>query len=142
MLAAFWTAPAPRIHQIEAAAATTLYYDINKERRSHGLAPLRLDARLSRAAVEHVIDMRTKNYFDHASPSGESPFDRMHKAGCTYHYAGENLAEAPTEQVADSALFASAPHRKNTLFANYRRVGIAVISDGAGEMLFVEDFSD
>lgn len=142
LLAALWAAPPSHVHDVEVAAATTLYYDINKERRSHGLAPLRLDARLSRAAIEHVVDMRANNYFDHASASGESPFDRMRKAGCAYRYAGENLAQAPSAHIADSALFASAPHRENTLFANYRRVGIAVISDGSGGLLFVEDFSD
>ena len=126
----------------EARAATALYFDLNRERRSHGLTPLELDSRLSNAAVEHVVEMSDDDYFAHGSPDGQSPFDRMHNAGCSYNYAGENLALAPSERIADSALFASESHRQNTLSANYRRVGIAVMFDDAGELLFVEDFTD
>src|SRR5579864_8112468 len=110
LLATMFLPRAEQVHQAEAVAATALYYDLNHERRAHGLPPLQLDARLGEAAIEHVVDMSTRNYFDHVSPTGQSPFDRMHAAGCEYGYAGENLAEAPSERIADSALFASVPH--------------------------------
>lgn len=142
LLATMFMPRAEQVHLAEAAAATALYDDINNERRTHGLAPLELDPRLGQAAVEHIVDMNTRNYFGHVSPSGVSPFDRMRAAGCQYAYAGENLAEAPNERIADSALINSAPHRRNTLSANYRRVGIAVMVDAYGELLFVEDFTD
>jgi uncharacterized protein YkwD len=132
----------PQVHAAETRAATALYYDLNRERRLHGLTPLHLDSRLSSAASEHVIEMSDADYFDHLSLNGRSPFERMRDAGCIYTYAGENLAEAPSERVADSALFSSVPHRQNTLSANYRRVGIAVMFNDAGELLFVEDFTD
>ncbi|HZZ65142.1 MAG TPA: CAP domain-containing protein [Candidatus Baltobacteraceae bacterium] len=131
-----------QVHQAEATAATVLYYDLNAERRLRGLRPLELDAQLGEAAIRHVVEMDAGNYFAHESPGGGSPFDRMQAAGCKYNYAGENLAEAPTAEIADSALFASSPHRNNTLSPNYRRVGIAVILDAYGEFLFVEDFTD
>lgn len=130
------------VHQAEAIAATALYDDLNQERRARGLAPLELDPRLGQAAIEHVVEMDTGGYFAHESPGGRSPFDRMRDAGCRYSYAGENLAEAPDEEIADSALFASPPHRTNTLSPNYHRVGIAVMLDRDGEFLFVEDFTD
>ena len=131
-----------QVHTAEARAATALYHDVNQERRTRGLPPLQLDSRLSQAAIEHVVEMSNAEYFDHASLNGQSPFDRLHDVGCTYTYAGENLAEAPSERVAASALFASAPHRRNTLSVNYHRVGIAVMFNDAGELLFVEDFTD
>lgn len=137
-----WIPRAEQIHQMEAVAATALYDDLNRERRTRGLAALQLDSRLDDAAVQHVVDMSVHNFFDHVSLNGESPFERMRDAGCAYSYAGENLAEAPTEQVADDALFASLPHRRNTLSAMYRRVGIAVMVSSDGRLLFVEDFSD
>ncbi len=129
-------------HAVEAGAATALYRDLNRKRRVRGLPALSLDGRLDDAAVAHVADMATRNYFAHESPSGESPFDRLHAAGCDYRYAGENIAMAPDERIADSALFKSAPHRENILSPNYRRVGIAVMVNGSGDLLFVEDFSD
>jgi uncharacterized protein YkwD len=66
----------------------------------------------------------------------------MREAGCSYGYAGENIAQAPSERSADSALYASLPHRDNTLSPNYRRVGIAAMIAPNGELLFVEDFTD
>lgn len=142
ILGTMFAKPAVRTHAVEARAATALYYHLNEERRMRGLPALAIDARLSEAAVKHVIDMSEQNYFAHESTNGESPFDRMRDAGCKYSFAGENLAMAPDERVADSALFASAPHRNNTLSPNYRRVGIAVMFNTGGELLFVEDFSD
>ena len=143
LLALLWMPPSQvHVHAAEARAATALYYDVNQERRTHGLPPLQLDSRLNQAAVEHVAEMSNAEYFDHTSLNGQSPFERMHDAGCAYTYAGENLAEAPSEHLAASALFASAPHRQNTLSVNYHRVGIAVMFNDAGELLFVEDFTD
>lgn len=143
MLSAMWAMPR-RVdtHAAEAQAATALYYSLNRERRERGLAPLVLDMRLDQAAINHVVEMSRRNYFAHVSANGESPFDRMRDAGCTYRYAGENLALATDERTADAALFASAPHRENTLSPNYRRVGIAVMFNDDGDLLFVEDFSD
>ncbi len=139
---AFRSPAANELHTIAAGAATALYRDLNRARRRHGLGALALDRRLDRAAIVHVADMARRNYFAHESPEGNSPFDRLRQAGCDYRYAGENIAMAPDERIADWALFRSPPHRENILSPNYRRVGIAVSVTAAGELLFVEDFSD
>lgn len=130
------------MHGLLLSAALSLFADINRERSADGLRPVVLDARLSGVAAGHAGDMAAKNYFAHESPSGDTPFDRMRAAGCEYSYAGENIAMAPDERVADSALFASTPHRENTLNVNYGRVGIGVARGAHGELLFVEDFSN
>lgn len=130
------------MHGLLLSAALSLFADINRERDAHGLPPVTLDTRLSDVASKHAGDMAANNYFAHESPAGASPFDRMRAAGCTYRYAAENIAMAPDEQVADRALFASTPHRENTLNSNYARVGIGVARGAHGELLFVEDFSD
>ena len=122
--------------------AMALFSDVNREREAHGLQPLVLDARLSNVAGSHASDMIAHDYFAHETPNGTSPFDRMRAAGCSFEYAGENIALASDERDADAALFASAPHRQNTLSASYRRVGIGVASDADGNVYFVEDFSD
>jgi uncharacterized protein YkwD len=36
--------------------------------------------------------MATAYYFSHYTPSGQSPFDRMHAARYTYRAAGESIA--------------------------------------------------
>ena len=133
---------APQVHTAEARAATALYRDLNRERSSYGIPPLSLDGRLGTAAVSHVLDMIRNRYFSHETPSGETPFDRFTAAGCIYRFAGENIAMAPDEQLADWAIFGSAPHRRNILNPHYARVGIAAAYDARGQLFFVEDFSD
>jgi len=125
----------------EARAATVLFEHLNEERQQNGLPPLILDTALSEAAVEHVADMARNNYFEHTSPHGVTPFDRMRRLGCSFSYAGENIALADDAAQADRALFRSAPHRDNTLNARFTRVGIAVMANAQGRLLFVEDFS-
>ena len=124
------------------AMAMALFKDVNREREADGLQPLLLDARLSSVAVSHAGDMVSHNYFAHETADGISPFDRMRAAGCSFEFAGENIALASDERDADAALFSSAPHRQNTLSASYRRVGIGVATDADGDVYFVEDFSD
>lgn len=122
--------------------AIALFKDVNRERVAQGLQPLMLDVRLSDVAGSHASDMMSRKYFAHVTPDGISPFDRMRAAGCPFEYAGENIALASDEHDADTALFASMPHRRNTLSASYRRVGIGVATDADGDVYFVEDFSD
>lgn len=125
----------------ESRAASALYASLNRERRADGLPPLRIDPQLNAAALDHVLDMATNGYFDHDSPRGVTPWDRMRSHNCAFSYAGENLALAGSAVQADHALFKSAPHRANTLSPNFTRVGIAVMSARDGSLLFVEDFA-
>ena len=61
--------------------------------KTYKAAPaLRWDATLAAVAAAHSRDMATRNYFNHKSKSGASPFDRMKAAGYRYDYAGENIA--------------------------------------------------
>ncbi len=142
VLAAALMAPRrPDLHAAESRAATALYAVLNKERRREGLPALALDPSLSGAAVDHVSDMAGKGYFEHVSPAGVTPWDRMRSHGCTFVFAGENLALATNAAQAARALFASPPHRANILNGNFTRVGIAVMHARDGRMLFVEDFA-
>jgi uncharacterized protein YkwD len=133
---------AANAHAREARAAAVLYASLNEERREHGLQDLPLDPALNAAALDHVADMARNNYFDHDSPTGITPWDRMHHYNCVYSHAGENIALAGSGVQAARALWNSPPHRENILSPNFTRVGIAVMTSRAGRLLFVEDFSD
>jgi uncharacterized protein YkwD len=128
-------------HVMESRAATALYSSLNRERKAEGLPALEIDPLLSNAAVDHVVDMAKNHYFEHVSPAGISPWDRMRNFGCDFSYAGENIALAGSATQADRALYKSPPHRANILNGHYTRVGIAVMYDNDGRMLFVEDFA-
>ena len=141
LLAALLTAPSADSRPGESQAAATLLGFINRERRANGEEPLAVDTCLNQAAVDHVEDMAERNYFDHDSPDGVSPWDRMHSYGCAFSFAGENIARAGDAAQAARALFASAPHRANILNGKFTRVGIAVMYSNDGRLLIVEDFA-
>ena len=141
MLAALLLHPAEDNRAGESRAATRIYAALNDERRIEGLPPLVLDSTLNDAALDHVVDMARNNYFEHVSPDGISPWDRMRRFGCDYSYAGENIALAGSAVQADRALYKSPPHRANILNGKFDRVGIAVMHAADGRLLIVEDFA-
>lgn len=123
------------------ADVSALLLDLNALRAARGLRPLLLDRTLCSVAREHGLDMARRGYFDHTSPEGETPFDRLDHAHLHYGYAGENLALDVSAEAANRALLASIPHRRNMLEPHYARVGIAAVASQTGT-LYVEDFSD
>jgi uncharacterized protein YkwD len=142
LLAAVLAQPQANVAQRASQAATQLYAALNDERRRNGLPQLELDSELSDAAVEHVEDMAQYRYFEHTSPAGVTPWDRMRRHGCFFSYAGENIALAGSGPEAARALYKSPPHRANILSPRFTRVGIGVSVSADGRLLFVEDFSD
>src|SRR5947208_5086009 len=54
---------------------------VNKQRAQHGEAPLLASAQLQAAAGSHAEDMIAADYFEHVSPSGVTPVDRMRASG-------------------------------------------------------------
>ena len=105
--------------------------DMNRERARHGLHPLRLEARLTRAAEDRAGDMFAKRYFDHVSPDGIQPFTWVRKRGYRYSIVGENLALGYRSSGAVVGGWMRSPgHRENILTAGFDEVGIA-ISNGS-----------
>jgi len=107
---------------------------LNRVRARNGLAPLRLNAKLSGAARRHSRDMVRHRYFAHNSRDGRSPFDRMRAT----HYVprraswrlGENIGwgsgslSEPAAMV--RAWMHSPPHRANILSHHFRDIGIGI----------------
>ena len=109
---------------------------VNAERAKAGLGPLQIDYRLVQTARAKSQDMIDNRYFDHQSPVLGSPFDQMKRAGISYHFAGENIAEMATAAQAMEGWMNSPGHRANILNPNFTHIGIGVIKGGpAGEML-------
>lgn len=65
---------------------------VAEHRAGLGCPELAWHPRLERVAFAHSQDMRRRGYFDHVNPDGETPFDRIRKAGLRWVSAGENLA--------------------------------------------------
>jgi uncharacterized protein YkwD len=109
---------------------------INVQRARHALRALRPNADLARSAQRHSLDMVAANYFDHTSPSGETPLARI-KAS-TYltrrsaYLVGENIALATMQLATPAAIVAgwmhSPGHRANILNPDFRDSGIGIVA--------------
>jgi uncharacterized protein YkwD len=113
---------------------------VNKERVAAGLKPLTPDPELNEVARRHSADMFARGYFAHDTPEGKDPFDRMREANVRFVTAGENLALAPTVQVAHKGLMNSPGHRANILHKDFGRVGIGIMDGGIRGLMISQEF--
>jgi len=113
---------------------------VNKERVAAGLKPLAPDPELTEVARRHSADMFARGYFAHDTPEGRDPFDRMRDANVRFLTAGENLALAPTVQVAHRGLMTSPGHRANILQPQFGRVGIGIMDGGIRGLMISQEF--
>ncbi|WMJ23376.1 CAP domain-containing protein [Paludicola sp. MB14-C6] len=114
---------------------------VNQERAKAGLNPLTLNAKLSSVATKKSQDMADLNYFDHTSPTYGSPFDMMKQFGVSYQTAGENIAKGQTspEQVMDGWMN-SPGHRANILNASFTQLGVGVVKNANGQLIWTQMF--
>jgi uncharacterized protein YkwD/uncharacterized membrane protein required for colicin V production len=115
---------------------------LNHERTSRGLKALTLNTKARTVARAYSTEMFARGYFSHIDPAGRSPFDRMRAGGVKFGTAGENLALAPTLQLAHTGLMNSPGHRANILKPEYRTVGIGIIDGGPYGLMVTQDFTD
>jgi len=126
---------------------------LNGERADRGLATLRANDRLQRAALAHGNDMVEHSYFSHAGRNGSQPAERIRASGYLSNGGswriGENLAWGTGELASPKAIMAawmnSAGHRANILQPAYREIGFGVLagnpaSRGNGGATFVTEF--
>jgi uncharacterized protein YkwD len=117
---------------------------INTIRRGIGLTPLELDPRLTTAAQAHADDMLARTYYDHVSPEGTTPRQRVRAAGFVTDLVAENIAAGQTS--AGDVLGAwmhSTGHRRNLLDPRLTRIGIGMALgsyEHRYKVLWVQDF--
>lgn len=141
MLLALSAAPTPAA---PTSAERSLLAAMNQTRAAHGLAPLRIDPRLERAARGHSRDMLRRGYFAHGNFRG-----RLVRAGARGPAVGENLAwgtgSRATPQGVVAAWLASPSHRANLLRPGFRRVGLGRVvgrfAGASGAAVVTADFA-
>jgi uncharacterized protein YkwD len=127
-----------RANSTRAEAATLCLINVQRLRRGeHALRP---NADLARSAADHSQDMVAENYFDHVSPAGETPLERI-KAS-TYlprtsaYLVGENIALGTMQLATPAAIVASwmrsPDHRANILNRDFRDSGIGIVAQAPG----------
>jgi uncharacterized protein YkwD len=106
---------------------------VNTERAQNDRQPLQQNASLQAAAESHGREMIAANYFEHVSPSGVTPVDRVRQTGYipnseVGYVVGENLAwgtlTLSTPAAIVAAWIASPEHLANILEPQYRDTGI------------------
>jgi hypothetical protein len=133
VLAAPAALPDPR----DAGAAVRRILTLVNEARAAGhrcgakyfapVAPLALDAALTRAASEHSRDMAANDAFDHRGRDGSTPALRVDRAGFGDHrIVGENIAAgAMTPGEVAQGWLASPAHCENIMDGRFTLIGIA-----------------
>lgn len=115
---------------------------INEERVNRGLRALAFDRGLRGVARGHSTDMFKKGYFSHYSPDGKTVADRTLETEIDFLVVGENLAYAPSVELAHKGLMNSEGHRANILSPDYSKVGIGVMDGGVYGRMFTQVFTN
>ncbi|MGW2562557.1 CAP domain-containing protein [Streptomyces sp. NPDC001514] len=114
---------------------------VNQERSDRGLARLRAEELLRISSRSHSRDMATRGFFDHVTPEGGTPAERMTAAGYPFP-AAENVAICPPDAwVVVRAWMNSPGHRVNILRPRVRSVGVGVfLAPGTGLAWWTQNF--
>jgi uncharacterized protein YkwD len=129
--------------------AGQLFGLINASRAEERIGQLTWDPALAAVACGHNEDMIARGYFDHDSPEGEGPPDRILRGGVPGFRPGsvwgENLSIDRNVSSAHTEDMAEAPddpdsHRTQIMNPQFTRVGICVSPYGAGSVLINEMF--
>jgi uncharacterized protein YkwD len=104
-----------------------LLAEVNRVRAADGLAALRVDGRLARAARSHTMGMLRTNTFSHGDMAA-----RLERFGIHRGTVGENLAWGAGRYATARAIvrmwLQSPEHRANLLRPGYRRIGLAAVT--------------
>ncbi len=117
---------------------------VNEQRLQHGLAALVWDDRLAAIARAHSADMAARHYFNHVSPDGKHPADRVRDAGLQYRSVAENIAEnrgmKDPARAAVRGWMESPGHRANILDGALAMTGMGVAVDPEGNIFYTQLF--
>jgi len=127
---------------------------INAARAEEDLAPLALDANLSKAAALHNQLMSGACGLEHQCPGEGGIGARFSAQGVQWRSAGENIgygwAGATDAAIVGAAnglcdsMLAEVPpedgHRKNLLSTSFKRIGLSVVRESGGQVWLTQDF--
>jgi hypothetical protein len=117
-----------------------LFELVNQEREKAGLPQLQWDNHLAESARGHAQQLSEHERLSHQYPGEPEMGERIAATGLRFNAAGENVATAPTVEIAHEDLMASPPHRANILNPKYNALGLAVIMKGK-QMYVAQNFA-
>lgn len=104
--------------------------------------PLTMNPKLRCAARLHAVDMNDRDYFDHRSPEGEGPRDRIKKAGYEKARAwGENIAAGRgTPEGTMRQWMESDGHCANIMNPKFTEIGVGYAAGGQWRHMWAQVF--
>lgn len=131
-----------QLTSIKEAFAREIFDLANSERIQRGLGLLTWDDRAAAVARSYSEDMSRRDFFDHYSPEGTSPYDRMKAANIGMSIAAENIAEGYENAIySHEAWMNSEGHRSNILAGDLTHLGVGVqLNSETLVHYFTEDF--
>jgi uncharacterized protein YkwD len=117
-----------------------VFNEINNVRQQYGIHPLRWDDQVAEVARKHSEDMARRNYYEHVSPEGKHPQDRINENHIDC-YVGENLMltyDTEIKHIIQSWL-KSEGHKQNLLYADYDRTGVGTAANNM-HVFITQDF--
>ena len=130
---------------------TEIHRLTNVYRESQSLPPLKARAELQRVARAHSEDMVQRQYFEHNSPEGESPDQRLSRgfSEAVILYSGENLAQHSQDdldasQLAETLLQlwkASPDHQPQLVEPAFDALGVGAAQDEKGVVYATQTFA-
>jgi uncharacterized protein YkwD/uncharacterized membrane protein required for colicin V production len=123
------------------AAEQRLLELMNEERADAGISPLKFDSALAEVGRAHGREMFALGFLGHVSPTTGSAADRLAAAGLAYPLTGENIALAPTAELAHAGLMNSPAYRANILNPGFALVGIAALRSGEHGLMVTQEFA-
>lgn len=136
--------PTP-VYKFEPEMETEMADEVNHERSTRALEPLKLDDQLSYIARIRSSDMAVKNYFNHIPPDGCNYICLIDSAGIVRAWVGENIAwnQMPLSLATKDAmklLMESPEHRDAILNCHYQRIGIGIAERNDGVIYYTQIF--
>ena len=99
--------------------------------------PLTMNAALRCAARNHSMDMGTRGYFDHFTPEGVGPSERLDQSGYSGSSWAENIAWGhATPEAVVSGWMSSPGHCANIMGAQFTETGIGYYEDSLWTQTF------
>ncbi|MEU5688361.1 RNA polymerase [Streptomyces venezuelae] len=106
---------------------------VNNERAKAGCGPVRSNSKLASAAAKHSADMAARDYFDHTSPDGTDPGDRITAAGYRWSTYGENIARGQQTPASVMDSWMKSPgHKANILNCDFKELGVGIHNGSGG----------
>lgn len=110
------------------ASEKLVYHITNGMRALHNEAPLTYCHTAAKAAKKHSQDMANRGYFDHYTPEGKDPGNRMNDEGIDWYAYAENIAAGYTDAYEISnGWYNSEGHRQGLLLSYMEHLGVGII---------------